>query len=138
MTKTPYTEIQGMHAAGWVIAYALFASIGAASFALYAVSLPFVATQGLPHVLLVSFSVVAIASLYVASTHPRGALCPWMSLGWGMVIATPAFGALTYAFPNPLTLAVAMATSLPAAFLWALSAANAWHEIRDATGLEFE
>jgi hypothetical protein len=135
MTEKHETKVRDMPAAGWVIAYALLATIGAASFALYSIGLPFIADQGLPHVLLASFTAVAIASLYVASTHPRGLFCPWMNLGWVMVIVTPALGALTYAFPNPLTVGATMVFSLPAAYCWALSAAGAWHEVRDAAGV---
>ena len=103
-------------ASGWMI----FAGCSAISFALYAISLLFMTPEALP-----LLATAAIAGIGLMPCLFNLFFCPWMNIGFGVIMSTPILGALTYAYPNWFTIGVTVFMASLAAIMWGLSSVGA-------------
>ena len=112
--------------ARWVaLSWMLIAGVNAASFAAYAISLLFLAPEAFPHIAIAAMAVLGLAPLF-----SNLFFCPWMNIGFGVVIFTPILGAFTYAYPNWVMIGITIFIAVLAAMMWALSSLGAACEVK--------
>ena len=98
-----------------VVMSTILCGINAIGVAAYMASLPFLVTNALLQLFIVLITIVGLIPFF------GRIFCPWINIGFGVILFTPMLGGIAYAYPNWFTIGITMFMAILSTLFWSLS-----------------